>query len=78
MSAKQQAIKRLSGRFFVAVIRLVFPVGITDAWEIVSRTSFDEVIMMLEPETLVALGCIAILPYVGEAIWNWLRNKSKH
>jgi hypothetical protein len=68
----QQANKRPSGRFFVAFIRLVFAAGITDARDIVSRTSLAEVITMLEPETLVALGCI------GEAIWNWLRNKSKH
>lgn len=33
---------------------------------------------MLEPETLVALGCIAILPYLGEAIWSWLKHRSKH
>jgi hypothetical protein len=33
---------------------------------------------MLEPETLAALGCTAILPYVGEAIWNWARTKLRH
>ncbi|MBU2449298.1 MAG: hypothetical protein KJ960_08380 [Gammaproteobacteria bacterium] len=78
MSAKQQANKRPSGRFFVAFIRLLFAAGITDARDIVSRTSLDEVITMLEPETLVALGCIAVLPYLGEAIWSWLRSKFRH
>jgi hypothetical protein len=33
---------------------------------------------MLEPETLVALGCSAVLPYIGEAIWSWARYKFKH
>jgi hypothetical protein len=33
---------------------------------------------MLEPETLVALSCGAVLPYVGEAIWNWAKTRIKH
>lgn len=63
---------------FVSSVRPAFAAGITDALGILSRISPDEEIRMLEPETLVALGCIAILPYLGEAIWNWLRRKFKH
>jgi hypothetical protein len=36
------------------------------------------VIIMLDPETLVELACIAVLPYLGEAVWTWARRKCRH
>ena len=30
---------------------------------------------MLSPEMLAALGCGAVLPYVGEALWSWAKSK---
>lgn len=33
---------------------------------------------MLEPEMLVILSCAAVLPYVGEALWNWIGHKIRH
>ena len=35
----------------------------------------NEVATMLSPEMLVALGCGAVLPYFGEALWSWARTK---
>ncbi len=37
-----------------------------------------EVIKMLEPEMLVILSGVAVLPYAGEALWNWIGRKIRH
>jgi hypothetical protein len=33
---------------------------------------------MLEPEMLAALGCGAVLPYISEALWAWVKDHIKH
>lgn len=33
---------------------------------------------MLTGETLVLLGGVAVLPYLGEALWSWLRGRCRH
>jgi hypothetical protein len=35
----------------------------------------NEVTIMLSPEMLAALGCGAVLPYFGEALWSWAKAK---
>lgn len=37
-----------------------------------------EAIKMLEPEMLALLGCGAVLPYVSEALWNWVKTRISH
>lgn len=33
---------------------------------------------MLTGETLVLLGSVALLPYLGEALWSWFRGRRRH
>jgi len=33
---------------------------------------------MLSTEMLVILGGTAVLPYVAEAIWSWVKDRNEH
>lgn len=33
---------------------------------------------MMTGEILVLLGGVAVLPYLGEALWSWFRGRRRH
>jgi hypothetical protein len=53
-------------------------IGTQSAWNGPSIKFKTRANSMLSPEMYAVIGSGAVLPYLAEAIWNWLRERRRH